>query len=92
MAYTLSLPQNFNPEKCQELLTELKKNLHDHIILDAKNVERISTPGVQVILSAVHTFLQNQKKIFIQDMSHEFERTFNDLGCFHYLKEKGVLS
>ena len=55
--------------------------------LDAKNVERLSTPCVQVLIAAERAMKAADVPFTLSKPSDAFIDTFNDLGVFSHLKQ-----
>lgn len=67
----------------EKLLAEMTKYINSasgNIVFDASEVTRLTTPCVQVILSASKEAQHNGLKIVFDKVSEAFEKTFNDLG------------
>lgn len=92
MSHQISLPASLNSEACNSLLNDFLTNKDKDFIVDASSVERAGTPAMQLIISAVKTINNNGKILIIEKSSDEFIKILNDLGCFKFLQEKGVLS
>jgi len=69
------------------LLTSLQSCAaeHSNITLDSEEVERVSTPCVQVILAASFKIIKAGGSFSIMNMSPGFERGMRDLGLSEYI-------
>jgi anti-anti-sigma regulatory factor len=54
-------------------------------VIDASAVDRLSTPCVQILLSAVQHMEQHGISFVIRSPSDAFVTAFDDLGLFSYL-------
>ncbi|WP_298723103.1 STAS domain-containing protein [uncultured Ferrovibrio sp.] len=55
------------------------------VVIDASAVDRLSTPCVQILLSAAQHMEQNGISFVIKSPSDSFVTAFDDLGLFSYL-------
>ena len=55
------------------------------VVIDASAVDRLSTPCVQILLSAVQHMEQHGMSFVIKSPSDAFVTAFDDLGLFSYL-------
>lgn len=55
------------------------------VVIDASAVDRLSTPCVQILLSAVQHMEQHDIPFVIRSPSDAFVTAFDDLGLFSYL-------
>ena len=55
------------------------------IILDGEDVQRVSTPCVQVMLGAAKTVEDAGGSFTIKNMSSDFERALRELGLAEYI-------
>lgn len=55
------------------------------VVIDASAVDRLSTPCVQILLSAVQHMEQHGIPFVIRSPSDAFVTAFDDLGLFSYL-------
>jgi len=71
-----------------DLLESLKQSIpvHKQLILDAGDVERVSTPCIQVLLSAAAKIEQAGGTFSIENITPNFERSMQELGLSDYLK------
>lgn len=70
-----------------ELLTVLRKavSTSKNLSLDVIDVERVSTPSIQVILAAAKKVEQAGGEFLILNVSSGFERGMRELGLMEYL-------
>ena len=57
------------------------------ITFDASKVDRITTPGVQILLSATKTAKENGGKASVLEPSESFKTIISDLGFSNQLNE-----
>jgi len=55
------------------------------LVVDAAAVDRLSTPCVQVLITALQHMEQNTMPFVIKSPSEAFVSAFDDLGLFSYL-------
>ncbi|MFN4312373.1 MAG: STAS domain-containing protein [Ferrovibrio sp.] len=55
------------------------------VVIDASAVERLSTPCVQILLSAVQHMEQHGIPFIVKSPSDAFVSAFDDLGLFSFL-------
>lgn len=55
------------------------------VVIDASRVDRMSTPCIQVLLSAAKTMTENDQAFALRQPSEEFVTAFNELGLFPVL-------
>ncbi len=55
--------------------------------IDAREVCRISTAAIQVLVAAARTFNQSGAKLYYADPSDEFIEAFSDLGLYAHLAD-----
>ncbi len=79
------LPSILSLGAAEELRENLVQRLvvGEDLIIDASNVDAITTPCLQVIISAGNTIEADGNNLAIQNPSHAFENAFNDLGLSH---------
>jgi chemotaxis protein CheX len=53
---------------------------HRHLVIDAQDVERITTPCIQVLLSADRTFAGRQEPLSLSNPSQATRSAFAELG------------
>lgn len=83
-ASTIKLPMKFDMGAAQEVQCEIVEAVKSgsRIVLDAENIETISTSAVQMVLSANLTMVNDLKAIQIKSPSDPFVEAFNELGLF----------
>lgn len=69
-----------------ELAGFLKKKSKKYIFNAAK-VEKITTPGVQLLLAVSNEIKKNKAKCMVEEPTELFVEALNDLGLFEQLKE-----
>lgn len=71
---TLHLPPSLGLDALRQWQSLLEEQLtsHDHMAVDARATERISTPALQLCLSALKTAHQQGKQLCIAPMSPTF--------------------
>ncbi len=60
---------------------------HNSLVLDAEDVERVSTPCVQVMLAAALKMERTGGHFLIKNISSGFERGMRELGLVEYLEK-----
>ena len=70
------LPENSNQNYAEELLLQLRSAYEKplSVVIDASDVQQISTAVLQVLLSAFQTFTKAGKKIEIKSASNGFSK------------------
>ena len=86
---TIALPEILDLSAAEPLKAALEKALAGgrSFKLDAKNVERLSTPCIQVLLAAKRAMKDAGMSFTLTSPSDAFIDTFNDLGVFSHLKK-----
>jgi chemotaxis protein CheX len=56
-----------------------------HVEIDGQDVERLSTPCVQVLLAAAKAMADKGGRFLVKNVSSGFERGMKDLGLEEYL-------
>jgi len=72
----------------EEFLLSLREcvSMTKNLILDSKDVERLSTPCIQVMLAAASEMETQGLKFSIRNVSEGFQRGMCDLGLVEYLE------
>ncbi|MEI6558070.1 MAG: STAS domain-containing protein [Rhodospirillaceae bacterium] len=87
--HTVSLPvvveSNQMPPVRDELLGCLQQG--EAVRIDAREVCRISTAAIQVLVAAARTFSDCGVKLYYADPSDEFIEAFSDLGLYTHLAD-----
>lgn len=86
---TLALPEILDLSAAEPLKTALEKALAGgrSFKLNAKNVERLSTPCIQILIAAERAMKDAGISFTLTNPSDAFIETFNDLGVFSHLKQ-----
>ncbi|MDB2414576.1 STAS domain-containing protein [Rickettsiales bacterium] len=82
---SITLPEVMDISTAESILEQLKKA--GDISLDASKVEKITTPGVQLIISADLSMQNNKGSFSIENPSDIFTSSLNNLGFSEKLKE-----
>ena len=85
----IDLPEILDLSAAESLKAALSAALSDGkpFTLDAERVERLSTPCLQVLLSAERAMKEADIPFSLANPSDAFIDTFNDLGVFSHLKQ-----
>jgi anti-anti-sigma regulatory factor len=84
----LNLPEKVDIASALDIANSLKAmGTATEIILNAKAVEKVTTPGVQVLLSAHLTAKENGGKITVIEPSEAFINNVSTFGFSNQLKE-----
>lgn len=85
---TLVVPPALDIINAESFLTSLKDTAPDTALtLNAEKVERITTPGVQLLLSIDSTLTKGGGKLTLQSPSEIFNNALIDLGFEDKLNE-----
>ncbi|MDP2560145.1 lipid asymmetry maintenance protein MlaB [Psychrobium sp. 1_MG-2023] len=92
-ANTLSLPQSidisyvteFHPQLIS-FLSEFTESKNDILVINASELERIDTAGIQLLIAFVIEATKMNVTIQWQSISTELENTANELGLAQALK------
>jgi len=87
---TLILPNVVDIASCSNLHHELNNLLNasnQKIVLDASNVERISTAGIQLFVSLHKTTAKLHKKLVLSSATDTVSSAFSDLGLTQMYNE-----
>ncbi|NVK18304.1 MAG: STAS domain-containing protein [Methylocystaceae bacterium] len=70
-----------------DLLESLRSCIpaHKKMVLDAGDVERVSTPCIQVLLAAAKKMKQVGGQFSIENVTPKFEQSMRELGLSEYL-------
>ncbi|WP_417821000.1 STAS domain-containing protein [Terasakiella sp.] len=71
----------------EEFLSSLREcaSMMKNLILDSQDVERLSTPCIQVMLATASEMEQQGLKFSVRNISEGFQRGICDLGLIEYL-------
>lgn len=71
-----------------DLLSQLRESVagHKNLSLNAQNVERLSTPCVQIMLAAATEIENKGGRFTVENASKGFERSMRELGLSDHLK------
>ncbi|GGF50897.1 hypothetical protein GCM10011332_00180 [Terasakiella brassicae] len=71
----------------EEFLSSLREcaSMMKNLILDSQDVERLSTPCIQVMLAAASEMEQQGLTFSVRNISEGFQRGMCDLGLVEYL-------
>lgn len=83
------LPEKIDVTVIEEVYSSLNNIISSDkkIILDASKVEKITTPGVQLLLSAARSMGDNSGNFCINNPSENFINVFSDLGLSSQLNK-----
>lgn len=89
VASALNVPEVVDIKNVEAFLSSVRDAManSNDIELDCSKVERMTTPGIQVILSAAKTAVEKGGKITLKDPSENMTVIFNDLGLSEQLQE-----
>lgn len=78
----IELPAYLDLAFANELKIRLQESLEAEgaLILDAGEVESVTTPCIQVILAAENSASASSRRIFLRSASDSFRQAFEDLG------------
>ena len=84
-----NLPQSIDISTASDVLDGIKKvySKDSDFIIEGSEVGKITTPGVQLILSLATTVEKNNKKFTLKDASENMVAAFEDLGLSKQLNE-----
>jgi anti-anti-sigma regulatory factor len=85
----IALPAKLDVSSAVTLCAELKQAVSStkNLVLDAANVEKLTTPCVQLLLSAAASLKAKQGTMKIQNLSGDMRAVFVDLGFSEQLNE-----
>jgi chemotaxis protein CheX len=71
-----------------DFLSQMREGVagHKNLSLNAQNVERLSTPCVQIMLSAAAEIENKGGRFTVENISKGFERSMRELGLSDHLK------
>ncbi|MEI7607364.1 MAG: STAS domain-containing protein [Rhodospirillaceae bacterium] len=87
--HTITLPVVVEAEQMPAVRDELLLCLQrgEAARIDAREVCRISTAAIQVLVSAARTFSEAGVKLYYADPADEFIEAFSDLGLYTHLAD-----
>lgn len=90
--FEIRLASNIDQQYAQQLLEEINANIDNYstFSVDASEVERIGTPGAQVLISLNEYCRQHNFKINVTKPSPQFIAAFRDLGLDVHVQEWGL--
>ena len=79
----------FDISSATEFKDTLQKalDLSPNIIIDAKELDKITTPCIQLLLSASKSANKNKGKLTLDGFSEDMEKAFSDLGFIDQFNE-----
>jgi anti-anti-sigma regulatory factor len=90
--FEIKLANNVDQTYAQQLLEEILANMdaQSSFTINASAVERIGTPGAQVLMAFHQYCREHNLKIKIEKPSQQFKSAFQDLGLDEYVQEWGL--
>jgi anti-anti-sigma regulatory factor len=84
-----NLPSRVDISCAVDVYKEINEAVSDNknITFSASNVERITTPGIQLLISAANTIKAKGGTFLVSWPSDIFKETLSDLGFSNQLKE-----
>lgn len=93
-ASPVAMQGSFDISSATEFKETLEKSIKSspELIIEAGKLEKITTPCIQLLLSASQSVMKKKGKLILQDPSKEMEKAFTDIGFidqFNEWKENG---
>lgn len=90
--FEIKLASNVDQQYAQQLLEEILANIDTQsaFVINASAVERMGTPGAQVLVSLNNYCKENSLQIRIDHPSAQFISAFRDLGLDEHVQEWGL--
>ena len=85
---TLKLPETADISAIDGLHLQMKEAIASakEIQLEGKDVDRITTPCIQILLSAYNSLKDSDKGFSLKEPSEECVAAFEDMGLDEYIK------
>lgn len=64
-------------------------DIRNSVVLDGSAVKKITSPGIQLVVSFYKTLLENNKQLLVDNISSDMSDALSDFGLLDLIKKWG---